>query len=176
MLFRSEAVEALGSASAAAKRITEARKRLGQRIEAEAAARAEADIAKTVYDTASGNAAPRIALEAWVCSAYLERVTLQANHHLDAMTGGQYRLEIGRAADGRRQAGLDLDVFDLHTGAARSVDTLSGGETFMASMALALGLAEVVAGQQNLMLDALFIDEGFGSLDAETLEIGRAHV
>ena len=109
-----------------------------------------------------------------MCSAYLERVTRQANLHLDAMTGGQYRMEIGRAADGRKQGGLDLDVFDLHTGASRSVDTLSGGETFMASMALALGLAEVVAGQQNLMLDALFIDEGFGSLDAETLDRATA--
>ncbi|MEY4388651.1 MAG: hypothetical protein RLZZ432_370, partial [Chloroflexota bacterium] len=79
---RDEAVEALGSASAAAKRITEARKRLGERIEAEAAARAEADTAKTVYDTACANSSPKIALEAWVCSAYLERVTRQANLHL----------------------------------------------------------------------------------------------
>lgn len=171
---RDEATEAFGSASSAAKRITDARARLGDRIEQEARAKAEADTAKTVYDVASGNAAPKIALESWVCSAYLERVTRQANLHLDAMTGGQYRMEIGRATDGRKQGGLDLDVFDLHTGASRSVDTLSGGETFMASMALALGLAEVVAGQQNLMLDALFIDEGFGSLDAETLDRATA--
>jgi len=168
--LRDDAVAAHGTANVAATRIAGARARLGGRLAEVDDAIAAAETAKTVYDVASGNAAPKVALESWVCSAYLERVTRQANHHLVAMTGGQYRLEIGRTTDGRKQGGLDLDVFDLHTGATRSVDTLSGGETFMASLSLALGLAEVVAGQQNLMLDALFIDEGFGSLDAETLD------
>lgn len=167
---RDEAVDALGAATSAANRIRAAHDGFADRLRTAEEAMAAAETAKTVYDVAAGNAAPKIALESWVCSAYLERVTRQANHHLIAMTGGQYRLEIGRTIDGRKQGGLDLDVFDLHAGATRSVDTLSGGETFMASLSLALGLAEVVAGQQNLQLDALFVDEGFGSLDAETLD------
>jgi len=167
---REFAVESRGTASAAATSIREARNGLGTRLEKVQKAIAAAETARTVYAVASGNVKPKIDLESWVCSAYLERVTLQANHHLVEMTGGQYRLQLGRTADGRSRGGLDLDVFDLHTGATRSVDTLSGGETFMASLSLALGLAEVVAGQQNLMLDALFIDEGFGSLDADTLD------
>ncbi|MFM7059942.1 MAG: AAA family ATPase [Actinomycetes bacterium] len=167
---RELAVEARGTASVAATAIREARKGLSDRLAKVEAAIAAAETARTVYSVASGNVSPKIDLESWVCSAYLERVTQQANHHLVEMTGGQYRLQLGRTTDGRSRGGLDLDVFDLHTGATRSVDTLSGGETFMASLALALGLAEVVAGQQNLMLDALFIDEGFGSLDADTLD------
>ena len=89
-----------------------------------------------------------------------------------AMTGGRYELIRRRQAqDQRTRSGLELDVVDHYEGGQRSVKTLSGGESFQASLALALGLAdEMQAAAGGLQLDALFVDEGFGSLDEEALE------
>ena len=88
------------------------------------------------------------------------------------MSRGRYRLEREtEAIDGRKGAGLDLRVLDEFSGETRPVKTLSGGETFLASLSLALGLADiVVAGSHGRYLETLFIDEGFGSLDTETLD------
>jgi exonuclease SbcC len=89
------------------------------------------------------------------------------------MTSGRYALEHDDSVQYRNtQSGLGLTILDQHTGRARATNSLSGGETFLASLALALGLAEVVTNQAGgITLDTLFVDEGFGSLDSDTLEI-----
>jgi exonuclease SbcC len=87
------------------------------------------------------------------------------------MTSGRYSLQVNSlGGDNRKRHGLDLEVFDTFTGQSRKARTLSGGETFKSALALALGLADVVAAGSNRELDALFIDEGFGSLDEQSLE------
>jgi exonuclease SbcC len=113
----------------------------------------------------------RLSLENWVLADYLRQVLHQANGRLATMTGGRYALALSDGQiDGRKQWGLELDVFDVNTGQTRPVPTLSGGETFMAALALALGLADVVSGGSNRDLGALFVDEAFGSLDPQSLD------
>ncbi|MDH6237667.1 SMC family ATPase [Cryobacterium sp. CG_9.6] len=114
----------------------------------------------------------RMRLETYVLAAELEQIVEAANTRLRTMTSGRYTLEHDDSAEYRGgQSGLGLAIRDEHTGRARATHSLSGGETFLASLALALGLAEVVTGQAGgVTLDTLFVDEGFGSLDAETLE------
>ena len=97
---------------------------------------------------------------------------LYANTRLMQMTAGQYELERIGAENQRSQSGLDLGVIDHYNGTRRSVKTLSGGESFKASLALALGLSdEVQSSAGGIRLDTLFLDEGFGSLDEESLEL-----
>jgi exonuclease SbcC len=112
-------------------------------------------------------------LESFVLAAELEEIVEAANLRLDDMSGGRYRLQHTDARAARNAAsGLGLEIMDAHTGYARSAQSLSGGETFLASLALALGLAEVVTARAGgVTLDTLFIDEGFGSLDDDTLEL-----
>lgn len=115
-----------------------------------------------------------INLERFVLGALLDAVTEKANLRLMEMSGNRYELlrKRGERADGRKKAGLDLEVFDANTGRARPAATLSGGETFLASLSLALGLADVVQGYAGgVHLDSIFIDEGFGSLDSESLDL-----
>jgi len=115
-----------------------------------------------------------INLERFVLGALLDEVTQKANVRLDTMSGGRYELNrrLGDRLDARKTAGLDLEVFDSYTGKARPASTLSGGETFLASMSLALGLADVVQEYSGgIKLDAMFIDEGFGTLDSESLDL-----
>lgn len=115
-----------------------------------------------------------INLERFVLGALLDAVTEKANLHLMEMSGNRYELlrKRGERSDGRKKAGLDLEVFDGNTGRARPAATLSGGETFLASLSLALGLADVVQEYAGgVHLDAMFIDEGFGSLDSESLDL-----
>ena len=129
---------------------------------------------QTLAKTCDGQGPKRVALETWVLAGELERVAAAANHHLQKMTNGRYRIE--RSDDsghGGRQSGLDLRVLDAHTGASRRPGSLSGGEQFQASLALALGLADVIGhgGTANgRVFEALFVDEGFGSLDPESLD------
>lgn len=115
-------------------------------------------------------------LEAFVLAAELEDIVRAANLRLRTMTSGRYELQHSDAlARYRASSGLSLKVLDAHTGEARSPESLSGGEKFQASLALALGLAEVVTSRAGGMrLDTLFIDEGFGSLDSDTLETTMA--
>ena len=124
--------------------------------------------------TANGTVAgkDKIMLETYIQMAYLDRVLGHANTRLMAMTAGQYELcRSPEADDQRSQTGLALSVLDHYNGTTRSVRTLSGGESFKASLALALGLAdEIQAACGGVRLDTLFIDEGFGSLDEESLE------
>jgi exonuclease SbcC len=114
----------------------------------------------------------RMRLETYVLAAQLEEIIAAANNRLRTMTGGRYTLEHDDSLQFRgNQSGLGLAIRDEHTGRARPTHSLSGGETFLASLALALGLAEVVSNQAGgIALDTLFVDEGFGSLDSETLE------
>ena len=105
-------------------------------------------------------------------SDYLKQVLRQANSRLSKMSGGRYELHVGSMlGDNRGRHGLDLAVFDATTGKSRWARTMSGGETFLAAMSLALGLADVVTSGSNHELGALFIDEGFGTLDPEKLEM-----
>ncbi|WP_305779181.1 AAA family ATPase [Nocardia nova] len=114
----------------------------------------------------------RMSLRSYVLAARLEEVAIAGSARLRRMSGGRYEFVHSDAAGPRgRRGGLGLDIRDDYTGAVRPAKTLSGGETFMASLSLALGLADVVAAESGgLVLDTLFIDEGFGSLDADTLD------
>ena len=113
----------------------------------------------------------KVKLEAYIQMNYLDRILVHANTRLMQMTAGQYELERIGAENQRSQSGLDLGVIDHYNGTRRSVKTLSGGESFKASLALALGLSdEVQSSAGGIRLDTLFLDEGFGSLDEESLE------
>ncbi|GAA3016247.1 AAA family ATPase [Streptomyces fulvorobeus] len=113
----------------------------------------------------------KMRLEAYVLAARLEQVAAAATARLRKMSSGRYTLVHSDARSGGRRAGLGLHVVDSWTGRERDTATLSGGETFFASLALALGLADVVTDEAGgVRLDTLFIDEGFGSLDEQTLD------
>lgn len=129
---------------------------------------------QALADTANGaiKGKDKITLEAYVQMTYFDRIIYQANLRLMAMTGGQYELVRRLDAENlRSQSGLELDVIDHYNGSRRSVKTLSGGESFKASLSLALGLSdEIQSAAGGIQLDTLFIDEGFGSLDEESLD------
>ncbi|MER7728384.1 SMC family ATPase [Streptomyces sp. NPDC096323] len=113
----------------------------------------------------------KMRLESYVLAARLEQVAAAATARLGRMSAGRYQLVHSDARAGGRRAGLGLHVIDAWTGRERDTATLSGGETFFASLALALGLADVVTDEAGgVRLDTLFIDEGFGSLDEQTLD------
>jgi len=126
----------------------------------------------TIADRCNGKLPPYISLQRWVLSAYLAEICQYANQRLDMMTSGRYQLRLSDGGGrGGRQAGLGLRVLDAFTGEEREVNSLSGGETFQASLALALGVADTVqAHSGGVHLDALFVDEGFGSLDPDNLQ------
>ncbi|MDF0341160.1 SbcC/MukB-like Walker B domain-containing protein, partial [Staphylococcus pseudintermedius] len=118
----------------------------------------------------SGKNAHNLTLENYVLMHYLEQILLKANQRLLSMTGQRYEL-VRNEKKGRGFSGLEIEVFDYYSNQSRHITSLSGGETFQASLALALGLSEVVQSEQGgIALDAMFIDEGFGTLDQETLE------
>ena len=127
---------------------------------------------KTLNDTMSGQLAgkERIMLETYILSAYFERIIRKANLRLLKMTNNQYELRRKKEASNNvQQSGLDLDVIDHHSGSTRTVKGLSGGESFMASLSLALGLSdEIQSSAGGIHLDTMFVDEGFGSLDEDS--------
>lgn len=129
-------------------------------------------LAATATAAKSSDNALRMTLTTYVLAAQLEEVAQAASEHLEQMTHGRYTLEHTDDAEGRgSKSGLGLTVRDAWHGATRHPSTLSGGETFMASLCLALGLADVVQRTNGgIEIDTLFVDEGFGSLDEETLE------
>jgi exonuclease SbcC len=134
---------------------------------------AEYKVYGTLYDVASGKTGSRVSLHRFVLGVLLDDVLIQASQRLSIMSRGRYQLvrktEGFKGAAGR---GLDLSVEDGYTGKVRDVATLSGGESFMAALALALGLSDVVQSYSGgIRLDTLFIDEGFGSLDPESLDL-----
>ena len=113
----------------------------------------------------------KVTLETYVQMQDLDAVLACANTRFMVMSGGQYELVRRQTAENNRnQSGLDLDVIDHYNGTARSVKSLSGGESFKASLSLALGLSDrVQSAAGGVRLDAMFVDEGFGSLDEESL-------
>lgn len=127
-------------------------------------------------ETANGNLSgkDKIMLETYIQTTYFDRILERANLRLRKMSGGQYDLKRRRNASNRQsQSGLELDIVDHINATERSVNTLSGGEAFLASLALALGLSDEVQMSTGIRLDTLFVDEGFGSLDSEAL--GKAY-
>ncbi|MEU4666981.1 SMC family ATPase [Amycolatopsis sp. NPDC023774] len=120
-----------------------------------------------------GQNSRKMSLRSYVLAARLEEVALAATARLRTMSQGRYSFVHSDAAGARgTRGGLGLDVLDDYSGAVRPAKTLSGGESFLASLSLALGLADVVAGETGgALLDTLFVDEGFGTLDAETLDV-----
>ncbi|MGI6767318.1 MAG: SbcC/MukB-like Walker B domain-containing protein [Lentihominibacter sp.] len=129
---------------------------------------------KALSSTANGNISgkEKVMLETYIQMTYFERIIARANTRFMTMSGGQYELKRRKEAENNRsQSGLDLDVIDHYNGTERSVKTLSGGESFKASLSLALGLSdEIQASAGGVKLDTMFVDEGFGSLDDESLD------
>lgn len=121
---------------------------------------------------ANGDNRERITFERYVLAAYFDEIISAANIRLNKMAGGRFILKRKEEkGKGRKQEGLELEVFDNYTGKSRHVKTLSGGESFKASLALALGLADVVQSYAGgISLDTMFVDEGFGTLDPESLD------
>lgn len=127
---------------------------------------------KALSDTANGSVygKDKVMLETYIQTTYFERILARANIRLQKMSGGQYDLKRREKADNKQsQSGLELDIIDHINTTERSVNTLSGGEAFLASLALALGLSDEVQMSTGIHLDTLFVDEGFGSLDSESL-------
>lgn len=129
---------------------------------------------KPLAETANGNLAgkEKIMIETYVQMTYFDRIISRANARFMVMSGGQYELKRCRAAENyRSQSGLELNVIDHYNGTERSVKTLSGGESFKASLSLALGLSdEIQASAGGIQLGTMFVDEGFGSLDEDSLQ------
>ena len=113
----------------------------------------------------------KVMLETYVQMQYFDRILQRANTRFMVMSSGQYELKRRvQAENQKKQSGLELDVTDHYNGTVRSVKTLSGGEAFLASLSLALGLSdEIQSISGGIALDTMFVDEGFGSLDAESL-------
>ena len=129
---------------------------------------------KALSNTANGNIGgkEKIMLETYIQMTYFDRILARANTRFMIMSGGQYELKRRiEAENNRSQSGLELDVIDHYNGTERSVKTLSGGESFKASLSLALGLSdEIQSSAGGIRLDTMFVDEGFGSLDDESLQ------
>lgn len=125
-----------------------------------------------ISEVANGRNKYGLTFQRFVLGALLDDVTIAATERLKLMSRGRYHLQRTTELARRNAAGgLDLEVFDTYTGAARNVATLSGGETFLASLSLALGLADVVQSYSGgIHLDTIFVDEGFGTLDPESLD------
>jgi exonuclease SbcC len=132
---------------------------------------------KTLNDTVLGQLSgkEKIMLETYILSTYFERIIRKANLRLLKMTNNQYELRRKQdAVNNRQQTGLDLDIVDHHNGKIRTVKSLSGGESFMASLSLALGLSdEIQSSCGGIHLNTMFVDEGFGSLDEESRVLAR---
>ncbi|MEA2268484.1 MAG: repair protein SbcC/Rad50, partial [Solirubrobacteraceae bacterium] len=166
------AQSALALAQQRRRELDDLRTRLDAALSAAGPARERLALVRELADLANGTSASnrlRMRLSAYVLAARLEEVAAAATARLQRMSGGRYALEhADDTAKGQRRGGLDLRVIDAWTGRDRPPSSLSGGETFLASLALALGLADVVTAEAGgARLETLFVDEGFGSLDDE---------
>ncbi len=171
---REELARRRGDAEARLRNLEEAQSRLenlrGRFAEEEERHAALARLAEVAGGTRNPG---RMSFERYVLATLFDEVLVAANRRLDLMSRGRFLLRRQtEPQDGRMSGGLDLEVFDTHTGRERHVRTLSGGESFLAALSLALGLADVVqAHAGGIRLETMFIDEGFGSLDAEALDL-----
>jgi DNA repair protein SbcC/Rad50 len=129
------------------------------------------NIIADLYDVVRGQNSSKVSFERYLQIEYLEQIIIAANERLKHLSNGQFLLMRSDRQESRgKQSGLGLDVFDAYTGQTRDVKTLSGGEKFNASLCLALGMADVIQSfQGGVSIDTMFIDEGFGSLDEESL-------
>ncbi|HSN67106.1 MAG TPA: SbcC/MukB-like Walker B domain-containing protein, partial [Fusibacter sp.] len=129
---------------------------------------------KNLSDTANGDlqGKQRLAFERYIQAFYFNRVLMEANKRFSYMTNKRFELvRKDEASDMRSHSGLEIDVMDHYTGKTRSVKSLSGGESFKASLALALGLSDMIQTHAGgVQMDTMFVDEGFGALDSESLE------
>ncbi|WP_019531279.1 AAA family ATPase [Dasania marina] len=153
--------------------LKEIQKKLDQAHKKNATLEAEYKVIGTLSDVANGQTGNKISLQRFVLSVLLDDVLIQASQRLVKMSKGRYQLVRKEdRAKGNKASGLELEVEDGYSGKTRSVATLSGGESFMAALSLALGLSDVVQSYAGgIKLDTLFIDEGFGSLDPESLDL-----
>lgn len=128
------------------------------------------NLAKTANGELAGK--QKLAFEQYVQASYFNQILIEANKRLKIMTNSRFELLRKEDAENlRSQTGLEIDVLDHYTGRIRSVKSLSGGESFKASLSLALGLSDVIQSYAGgVEIDTLFIDEGFGALDVESLE------
>lgn len=126
---------------------------------------------KDLENMATGNNPKRLVFEQFVLAGYFEEILRAANIRFRRMTAGRYEMErVSEVGDGRVKDNLEIQVMDYYTGKYRSVRTLSGGESFKASLALALGMSDVIQSMNGgIRVDTLFVDEGFGALDEESL-------
>lgn len=131
----------------------------------------EHQLVKDLYDVVRGENGKKISFERYLQIEFLEKIIQNANQRLQRMSGGQFYLVRSDRMEKRgKQSGLGFDVYDNYTGQMRDVKTLSGGEKFNASLCLALGMADVIQSYEGgISLETMFIDEGFGSLDEESL-------
>jgi len=131
----------------------------------------EAGRVKELYGLLNGQNSKKLSFERYIQINYLDQITEAANIRLNHLSNGQFELRRSdRLEKHAKQSGLGLDVYDAYTDQLRDVKTLSGGEKFNASLSLALGMADVIQSfQGNIHIETMFIDEGFGSLDEESL-------
>lgn len=135
-------------------------------------ASAEYGYVKDLENMATGNNAKKLVFEQYVLAGYFEEILRAANIRFRKMTSGRYEMSrVGEVGDGRIKDNLEIQVMDYYTGKYRSVRTLSGGESFKASLSLALGMSDVIQSMNGgIRVDTLFVDEGFGALDEESLD------
>src|SRR6202012_605148 len=168
------AVDALGQARHRTGQLTALQPRLESALGALRPVRERAAQVRQLADLANGTGSAnqyKMTLSSFVLAARLEEVAAAASERLLTMTAGRYSLVHSDARRGNAKAGLSLLACDAWTGVDRDTATLSGGETFLASLALALGLADVVTAESaGTRMEALFVDEGFGTLDEDTLD------
>jgi len=143
-----------------------------QRKEKMEAKQQEYGYVKDLENMAAGNNPAKLVFEQYVLAGYFEEILRAANLRLRRMSAGRFEMfRVGQVGDGRVKDNLEIQVMDYYTGKLRSVRTLSGGESFKASLSLALGLSDVIQAMSGgITVDTLFIDEGFGALDSESLD------
>lgn len=169
---RQQALERMNAQNHNLQEVKKIRKSLQEKGKKLEALEKEYGIVKDLDNMASGNNAKKLVFEQYVMAGYFEEILRAANIRLAKMTGGRYELSrVEEISDGRVKDNLEMQVLDYYTGKYRAVKTLSGGECFKASLALALGMSDIIQGYSGgIRADTLFIDEGFGALDSESLD------
>jgi len=170
---KAEVIASFHNTATRLQQIKNTEKKLQKNIKEQQNLEAEYELLGTLSDISNGKNAHNLSLQRFVLTVLLDDVLIEAGYRLTEMSRGRYQLYRKESVlDRRSKSGLDLEVEDAYTGKRRAVATLSGGESFIAALSLALGLSDVVqAYAGGIRLDTLFIDEGFGSLDPDALEL-----